>query len=269
MLTFAELNLRWRQLRHRGLSVREVACIGAPRTLLLAELGTPSAPCIALSAGVHGDEPAGPAALLSLVEDGLLDPRFSYRIWPCTNPAGLIAGTRGNLEGDDINRSFSRGGTTPEARAIIAANRDRRFALSLDLHEDTQASGFYCYESDHDVTLSGAIIRALDDAGLPIQMLAPDFDLGYPPQADHLRRLERGLAIPNLAEERKYFKGLPYSLYIGKVAARHFLTLESPAPRSWELRIATHRIAVVAAIDALLKVSSYAGAKDGSHARTR
>jgi hypothetical protein len=91
------------------------------------------APLVALSAGVHGDEPAGPWALLSIVRDGLLDARFNYRVWCCTNPSGYERGTRENAEGHDINRSFNAGGTTPEARAIVTSNRDRRFALGIDL----------------------------------------------------------------------------------------------------------------------------------------
>jgi hypothetical protein len=95
---------------------------------------------------MHGDEPAGPWALLSLVRDGLLDRSFATGLWPCANPSGYAAGTRANAEGLDINRSFGGGGSTPEARAILTANRDRQFALSIDLHEDPEAQGFYCYE---------------------------------------------------------------------------------------------------------------------------
>ncbi|MFN2529573.1 MAG: succinylglutamate desuccinylase/aspartoacylase family protein [Candidatus Baltobacteraceae bacterium] len=226
--------------------------MGSPRTILLAETGRADQVVVTLSAGVHGDEPAGPAALLSLVEDGLLDERFAYRIWPCTNPTGLAAGTRENAEGADINRSFERGGRTPEAKAIIAANRDRRFVLSLDIHEDIEAQGFYCYEPRGQEEIGPRIISALDAAGLPVQELTPAFDLGYPPEAGHLRSLERGRVIADFAAEAKYYPGLPYSLYIGKKAAQRVLTLESPATRPWSERIAIHRVAVVAAISAML-----------------
>ncbi len=130
----------------RGARVREVACVGAPRTMLAVDLGDPQLPLVSLSAGVHGDEPAAPWALLTIVRDGLLDPRFGYRIWPCLNPTGYAGGTRENAEGADVNRSFSRGGTTPEARTVFTANRDRRFVLALDLHEDFEAEGCYVYE---------------------------------------------------------------------------------------------------------------------------
>ncbi|HEX3549955.1 MAG TPA: succinylglutamate desuccinylase/aspartoacylase family protein, partial [Candidatus Elarobacter sp.] len=99
----------------------------------MAEAGDANAPTVSIHAGVHGDERAAPWALLSIVRDGLLDARFAYRMWPCLNPSGYAAGTRANAEGDDINRSFSRGGTTPESRAVLTANRDRRFVLALDL----------------------------------------------------------------------------------------------------------------------------------------
>jgi hypothetical protein len=205
-----------------------------------------------LSAGVHGDEPAGSAALLSIVEDGLLDDRFAYRIWPCTNPTGLLRGTRENSEATDINRTFHSGGRSPEAKAIITANRDRRFVLSLDLHEDREADGFYCYEPRGQAAIGPSILAALDAAGLPVQNLVPQFDLGYPDEAEHLRTLERGRVVADFAAEAKFYPGLPYSLYIGRKAAQRVLTLESPATRTWNERIAIHRVAVVAAIAAVL-----------------
>ena len=252
MLHYADFERRWASLAVGGTVVRRVACIGAPRTLLVAELGNVASPCVTICAGVHGDERAAPWALLSAVEDGLLDGRFSYRLWPCTNPSGYEAGTRENAEGDDINRSFSRGGTTPEARAIIAANRDRAFALSLDLHEDLEGTGFYCYEPHGEGALAERVIAGIDDAGLPIQEFAPGFDLAYPADAVHVK-VGRGYVVPDVAAESKHFAGLPYSLYVGKRAARHALTLEAPATREWMLRIAMHRVAIVTSIAAMLK----------------
>ncbi len=230
--------------------------MGASRTLLIAEIPPPmGAGVIALSAGVHGDEPAAPWALLSLVRDGLLDRRFGYRIWPCTNPSGYERGTRENAEGADINRSFGRGGSTPEARAIVTANRDRTFVAALDLHEDFEADGFYAYEP---VTGAGPIlaremVRAMDEHAFAVQPLAGDdgFDLGYPPEAHHLRTLERGAVFPDPDAERAFFSGTPYSLYMLRRAAKRVATLESPRRLPWSERIALLRTAVVVAIDSL------------------
>lgn len=258
LTSYEELVRRWKQLRGtQDLSVREVACVGSARTLLVAEVGDVSLPCVAIAAGIHGDEPAAPWALLNIVEGGLLDPAFSYRIWPSINPTGFAANTRANSDGADINRSFTGAGGTPESKAIITANRDRRFAASLDLHEDLEASGFYCYEPEreNEDLIGGQLVAALDEAGLPVQELTPQFDLGYPQDADHLRRLERGRAIVDLVQELAYYKGLPFSLYMAKRAARRVLTLESPATRPWNARLSIYRIAVVAALGALAKVS--------------
>ena len=253
---YAELVAAWRGLRAAGaLGLREVACVGAPRTLLLVDkISHPGAPLVALSAGVHGDEPAGPWALLSIVRDGLLDARFNYRIWCCTNPSGYELGTRGNAEGNDVNRSFNAGGTTPEARAIVTANRDRRFALGIDLHEDFEAQGFYCYEPlvEGAAPFGAAVVRAMDANGLPVQELDDDFDVGYPAEARHIRTLERGRVLPDAAAERAFFPGTPYSLHLMRKPGTHALTLETPRNRAWNERLAMHRTAVVAALDGLL-----------------
>ena len=251
--SYDELVGAWRRLRPLGVRVREVACVGAPRTLLIAELGEANAPAISISAGVHGDEPAAPWALLAIVRDGLLDPRFAYRIWPCLNPSGYQAETRFNAEGDDVNRSFSRGGMTPEARAVLTANRDRRFAFALDLHEDYEAEGCYLYEPlrpGFAACFSEHVVRALDDAGLPVQDLDERFDLGAPAGYDpaDFYRLARGTVLVDYEAEMKLFAGLPGSLalmYRGTPAA---LTFESPRPRPWDVRIAAHRVAVTAAL---------------------
>jgi len=253
--SYSELANAWRALAATdGITVREVACVGAPRTLLLAEkIGRAGAPLVALSAGVHGDEPAGPWALLSIVRDGLLDARFNYRIWCCTNPSGYELASRENADGADVNRSFNAGGTTPEARAILTSNRDRRFTLVLDLHEDYEADGFYCYEPvvDGVPMLGGAIVRAMDECGFPVQDLDDRFELGYPPDAQHLRTLDRGRVLPDPVAERAFFKGTPYSLHMMRKVPTRAITLETPRERPWGERLAMHRTAVVTALGAL------------------
>jgi hypothetical protein len=253
---YDELVREWRALRPLGVRVREIACVGAPRTLLVAEVGDASAPTVAISAGVHGDEPAASWALLSIARDGLLDPRFAYRIWPCLNPSGYAAGTRTNAEGMDVNRSFSRGGTTPEARAVLTANRDRHFALTLDMHEDFEAEGCYVYEPLRPgfvPKFSSLVVRALDDAGIPAQALGDDFDLGLPAgfDAGAMYRVERGAVLVDYEAEVRAFEGLPGSLasmYRGTPVA---LTFETPRPRPWPERIAAHRLFVTTVLGAL------------------
>jgi len=253
---YAELVAAWRGLRgRRAPAVREVACVGAPRTLLVADLpGDPAAPTVLVAAGIHGDEPAAPWALLSIVRDGLLDRRLNYRFWPCTNPTGYALGTREDAAGRDLNRCFDRGGRAPETRAMLAATRDRRYALALDLHEDFEADGFYCYEPlvAGTATVGREVVAAIEAAGFPIQELADAFDLGYAPGATHLRTLERGRVVPNVAAESEIFAGrLPLSMALLARGTRRTLTCETPRRLRWPERIAMHRIAVVTALESV------------------
>lgn len=253
MQNYGDLQKRWKALRStHEYAVREVACISAPRTLLCLDFGEAQAPLIALAAGVHGDEPAGPWALLSLVEGRDLDSRYAYRVWPCTNPSGYQNGTRENADGVDVNRSFGRGGQTPESRAIVTANRDRKYALSIDLHEDCDAAGFYCYEyGEGDVGRS--VVDAVAAAGYPVQNLE-ECDLGAP-----LAQLvlDDGVARPPAALEMESIGGLSYTLSVVRHATRRALTFETPVGLPWNDRIAIHRIAVKAAIATLSKLQAY------------
>lgn len=252
--TYQDFAGRWKALRSNRVTVREVACVGAPRTLLCAERGDARLPSIALTAGVHGDEPAGPWTLLAMVEDGDLDDGFAYRIWPCTNPSGFEAGTRESADGVDVNRTFGRGGQSPEARAILTANRDRKFVLSLDLHEDCDAVGFYCYEYGGGNVGFGAL-SALDDAGFPIDPLLDTFATAGTLDDAHCRR-ERGRITADHFVEGAMLGGLSYSLAIARNAARHALTFETPLSAPWEVRVAMHRTAVRAAISVVSGIRS-------------
>lgn len=252
-LSYDELAAAWRSLRPHGVRVREIACVGAPRTLLVAEVGEAHAPTVSIIAGVHGDERAAPWALHAIVRDGLLDSRFAYRIWPCLNPSGYAAGTRVNADGHDINRSFSRGGTTPESRAVLTANRDRKFVLAIDMHEDFEAQGCYVYEPlrvDMQPRFASAIVRAVDDAGLPVQELHDAFDLGAPVEADAaaMYTLARGTVLVDFDLEFRTFPGLPSSIALMYRGTPATLTFESPRPRPWDERIAAHRVAVSTAL---------------------
>jgi hypothetical protein len=218
--------------------------------MLLAEMGPADRPVIAISAAVHGDEPAGAWALLSLVRDGLLDPRFAYRLWPCLNPSGFDARTRVNADGFDVNRSFGPGGSTPEAKAVLTADRDRRFALAIDLHEDTEADGFYVYENGPAgwaARYAPAVTTAVSDAGFPLQHFAAGFDLGPPGSELAQQRSPGNVIVDSTAEARLYGRALPRGIGVLS-AAPCALTFETPAGRSPAERIAMHRVAVVAAI---------------------
>ncbi|MFI5357756.1 MAG: M14 family metallocarboxypeptidase [Opitutales bacterium] len=103
-------------------------------------------PRIYLSAGIHGDEPAPPQALLALLKDGLFDGRATWFICPVLNPVGLQRGTRENGQRRDLNRDYQDRLSAEVAAHTAWLNRQPPFDLTLCLHEDWEARGFYLYE---------------------------------------------------------------------------------------------------------------------------
>ncbi len=240
----------WEDLARRGVIHLSFLPTGqAERALMHATLGDADRPLVVIAAGVHGDERAAPWALHSLVAGGLLDPAFRYRLWPCTNPSGYAAGTRESAEGVDVNRTFSLPPRSPEAATVAARNRTERAVLSLDLHEDFEGTGFYCYEPavEPEPPYSAEVIAALDAAGLPVQTFSDDFDIVDPGSAAN-RYVERGRIVTDPAAEQLAFDGWPCGVFaIAAFAGRH-LTLESPMRRPWDVRLACHRVAVTTAL---------------------
>lgn len=104
---------------------------------------------IYLSTGIHGDEPAGPLALLRLLQQNRW-PAAEYWLCPCLNPTGFPRNTRENAQGIDLNRDY-RQPRTSEVRAHVAwLQCQPQFDLTLLLHEDWEAAGFYVYELNPD-----------------------------------------------------------------------------------------------------------------------
>ena len=116
-----------------------------------------------LSAGIHGDEPAGPLALRQLVEVNAWPPGLALWLMPCLNPTGFPANRRENNAGNDLNRDY-RYPVTAEVRAHCAwLQRQPSFDVAFCLHEDWEALGFYLYElnPDRQPSLAPQIIEAV------------------------------------------------------------------------------------------------------------
>ncbi|HEX5790956.1 MAG TPA: M14 family metallocarboxypeptidase, partial [Luteolibacter sp.] len=193
---------------------------------------------IYLSAGMHGDEPAGPLALLELLREGFFSPAARWAICPALNPTGLAAGTRDNAQGIDLNRDY-RLRSTDEVRAH-AGWLDARSApdLFLSLHEDWETRGFYLYEINQGVDApqrARAILQAVD----------PWFD-AEPGIIDGHRVREAGwiyhAAEPDLPE------GWPEAIHLAKLGCPLSFTFETPSKAPLEERVAAHVAAVKAAL---------------------
>ena len=118
---------------------------------------------IYISAGIHGDEPAGPLAALQLIQENRWPENAEIILLPCLNPIGFTLNRRENADGIDLNRDY-RNPKSAEARAHIAwLERQPRFDLYLCLHEDWESHGFYLYEQNPDgkISLAEKMIEAV------------------------------------------------------------------------------------------------------------
>lgn len=193
---------------------------------------------IYLSSGIHGDEPAGPLALLQLLQNDALPSEHDLILCPVMNPNGLAAGTRENANSIDLNRDY-----TDFSSVEIATHRDwsqqhiQHLDLALHLHEDWEAKGFYLYELNFEQypSRSHAILKAVA-AHLPIETARLIDDM---PASGGIIRPQ---TMPDLPE------GLPEALYFKQQFGGINHTIETPSSLPLEQRIAAMKSAVMAAI---------------------
>ena len=116
---------------------------------------------LGLFAGVHGDEPAGCAALVEFAQALAREPEraagYDLFFYPVVNPTGYEDGTRFNRSGKDLNREFWRGSPEPEVRVFERELRERRFHGLMTLHADDTCEGLYGYS--HGRTLDEALLQ--------------------------------------------------------------------------------------------------------------
>lgn len=132
--------------RTQGFRVEHYGRIGDLPLLALTKRTRGPRPRIYLSAGIHGDEPAAPLALLDLVARGVFDARAVWFICPLLNPAGFAARTRENTAGIDLNRDYKALRSHEIHAHAQWLQRQPNFDLTVCLHEDWEAAGFYLYE---------------------------------------------------------------------------------------------------------------------------
>jgi len=201
-------------------------------------------PKIYLSAGIHGDEPAGPFALLELLAEGFFDDRAHWAICPVLNPLGFVKGTRENADGIDLNRDY-RARRSAEVRAHIAwLQRQPPFDLTLCLHEDWESTGFYLYE--HNPNRRPSLAPALLDSVRPHMPIEPAHIIDDRPVD------EPGILRPEInAQDRNDW---PEQLYLRE----HYYydlgyTMETPSSLPLAARVAAQKALVTTAIEGLFK----------------
>ena len=194
---------------------------------------------IYLSTGSHGDEPAGPLAMLQMLEEDRWPADASLWVCPCLNPTGFALNQRENAQGIDLNRDY-RHLQTAEVRAHVAwLERQPSFDLAFCLHEDWEAAGFYLYELNPDGRSSYAEIMVEAAAKVCPIDLSPIIEG---------REARGGIVRPlvDLAERPLW----PEAFYLVTHKTRQSYTLESPSDFPLQTRVA----ALAAAVEAVLKL---------------
>ena len=197
-----------------------------------------SRPRIYLSAGIHGDEPAPPLALLELIETGAFDNRATWFICPLLNPAGFLRQTRENADGLDLNRDY-KDLRSAEIRAHARWLRwQPNFDLTICVHEDWESTGFYLYELNptQRPTLGGAMIDAVS-VFCPIET-ATVID----GRKIDVPGIIRPVSDPLMRET------WPEAIYLRAHHTTLCYTIETPSGLPLAQRIAAHRAAIEAAI---------------------
>jgi hypothetical protein len=231
---------RWRALAARtGLVMRRFATTPEFNLYYVRSRRLPREGSIYISAGIHGDEPAGTEALITWAEKNTrVLRRRPFFLVPCINPWGIVNNSRIDSRGRDLNRVFQND-SVAEIAALKRAMGRRRFSLGLTLHEDYDGLGIYIYEVQGALPYWG---EALLDAARP-----------HVP-ADSRPMIEDRECVGGLvrrALDMTLFNkiGLPEAVYLHLKGCQRVFTIETPSEYGLDRRVRAH----VAVIEECLK----------------
>ncbi len=234
---YRHLIARWRAVcRAAGVRLRRFAEAGKYGVYYL-ETRAPG-PAVYLSAGIHGDEPAGPEALVSWAE---ADPerlrRHALVIFPCLNPWGLVNNARLDADGRDLNRSFH----VMEHPLIAGWHKvmeGRAFEAAVMLHEDYDGEGFYLYEVQRQQPSWGTALLQAAGGVIPVEPRAR-VDR-YTARAGIIRRRLGNIDFASF--------GYPEAVWLHLHHSERTFTVESPSEFAFAQRAAAHRAVIEATL---------------------
>jgi predicted deacylase len=179
---------------------------------------------VLVTAGVHGVEPAGPAAALlfasrTLAEMGRLA-GVAVSVVPLVNPFGYRRQVRGNAAGVDLNRSFSDDPAAPlEVQLLRRLLRRDAFDLGVDLHSSRSAGerGFFALHRNASEVLRPAMRR---------------FAERYPVLTEGTDRYE----LEDVGVLRSCNQGTVKD-YLGACGTRWAVTIEAPAVWPYDAQV--------------------------------
>jgi hypothetical protein len=179
-----------------------------------------------VSAGIHGDEPAGTEGLIEWAEKHIGQlAGLSCVIFPCLNPWGLVNNCRFDEAGRDLNRRFNRSRAAMPT-AVRAALEGHRFSLALTMHEDFDAQGVYLYEVKGAAPHWGEDLLEVAGAVIPIETRTTIDG----------RRARRGIFRRTINPE--VIELSPEAVYLHQHHADRTFTFETPSEFGLQERVA-------------------------------
>jgi hypothetical protein len=228
--------------RAQGFRVERFGEITGLPLLALTKRTSGPRPRVYVSAGIHGDEPAPPLALLELLQAGVLDERAVWFVCPLLNPAGFAARTRENRDGLDLNRDYKTLRSLEIQAHARWLQRQPNFDLAICVHEDWEAQGYYLYELNP--TNRPSFARAMLDAAAAVCPLETAATIDGRDVAEPC--IIRPVSDPLLRDP------WPESIYLRAHHTRLAYTLETPSSLPLAQRVAAHGAAICAAFRAAL-----------------
>ncbi|GJL78245.1 MAG: hypothetical protein NPINA01_12340 [Nitrospinaceae bacterium] len=205
-------------------------------------LGHGNSKRVLISAGIHGDEPAGVETICSFIEGReflKFVQSWEITLIPCINPFGYENGTRFNHEGVDLNRKF-KCPSPPREVTLVQSVFQVPFDLTMELHEDEDSSGYYLYHSGVSELKTDLPRRILDE----VQTVMPiNTDSEIDGSSANQGVIDR---LPD-PESMEWW---PMALYSWSKGTHTCMTLETAPQFAMEKRINAHLKAIRTALEA-------------------
>ncbi len=193
-----------------------------------------------ITAGIHGDEPAGVETVLHFLESGRYKHytgQWEITLVPCINPSGWSLGTRENADGVDLNRKFKELSVPSEVQWVQFLFSEP-YHLDLELHEDVDSHGYYLYQKEKP-PISPLGVKIIDGVSEIMEINRDSEIEGMPAEEGVLSRLSD-------PDEMEWW---PMALYAAMKGCQKVFTLETATRFPMELRVSAH----LKALDIALK----------------
>jgi len=192
---------------------------------------------VLISAGIHGDEPAGIEAICTFLENGRykvhLD-QWEITILPCINPYGFENDTRESHENKDLNRLFKDHKPPHEVQLAKSVFLPSYFDISIELHEDCDSHGYYLFQKSNNPNgheIGVKIIEALKG------IISINFDKA-------IENMPADKGVIHRIKDINQMEWWPMAGYSLSMKTGHCLTLETPTKLAMDTRVHAHLVAM-------------------------